>query len=89
MSARREGTRWLRIEIADTGVGMDNQAASAKAAPSDMPAHAAEGGFGLAQVRERVASLDNGPRELHVESRPGIGTTIRLHLPLAEPPAAT
>ncbi|MBL8389489.1 MAG: histidine kinase [Hydrogenophaga sp.] len=69
--ARREGGM-LRLDIADTGVGMD---------PTDeAPLH--DGGFGLAQVRERVASLPGGAGRVEVDSRPGAGTTVRLTLPL-------
>ena len=71
--ARRDG-RQLLIEVADTGVGMD----PAAPVPSD------GGGFGIAQVRERVASLTGGPGRVNVVSAPGEGTTVRLHLPLTQ-----
>ena len=69
--ARRDGLQ-LVIEVSDTGVGMDPSA----------PAHT-DGGFGIAQVRERLASLSGGPGRVDVLSAPGEGTTVRLHLPLA------
>ena len=71
--ADRDGRR-LRIEVADTGVGIDPSA----------PAHSGDGGFGLAQVRERVASLPGGPGRVEVVGAPGEGTTIRLQLPLTQ-----
>lgn len=72
--ARQEG-QTLRIDVADTGVGM---------AP-DAHRPDTEGGFGLAQVRERVASLPGGGT-VQVTSRPGHGTTVRLTLPLRTTP---
>lgn len=75
--ASREGGRWLRIEVADTGVGMDPAAI----------AEAGDGGFGLAQVRERMASLAGGPGEMQVLARPGAGTTVCLRLPWTDPQA--
>lgn len=69
--ARREG-RQLVIEVVDTGVGMERPAGTS----------AGPGGFGIAQVRERVASLSGGPGVVEVLSAPGAGTTVRLHLPL-------
>jgi hypothetical protein len=71
--ACREGQQ-LVIEVADTGVGMDPSA----------PARSGDGGFGIAQVRERLASLPGGPGRLELQSAPGLGTTIRIHLPLTE-----
>jgi hypothetical protein len=77
VGARRDG-RQLVIEVTDTGVGMD----------TDVPARSGDGGFGIAQVRERVASLAGGPGSVEVESQPGAGTTVRLRLPLTAPAAS-
>jgi hypothetical protein len=73
--ARPDG-RHLLIEVTDTGVGMDPATTAS-----------AEGGFGLAQVRERVASLGSGSSagQVQVQSQPGQGTTVRLKLPLQQP----
>ena len=71
VSARQEG-QTLRLEITDTGVGMRP---SAERPDTD-------GGFGLAQVRERMASLPGGAGSVQVSSQPGQGTTVRLTLPL-------
>lgn len=70
--ARIDGAR-LQIDVADTGVGM--------APAADPPA--GDGGFGLAQVRERLASLPAGAGAVQVTSQRGQGTTVRLTLPLA------
>ena len=43
-----------------------------------------DGGFGLAQVRERMASLPGGAGAVQVISQPGQGTTVRLTLPLLQ-----
>lgn len=75
VSARQDGPHLL-IEVADTGVGME---------PTRLAA--ADGGFGLAQVRERVATLGSGSStgQVQVLSQPGMGTTVRLKLPLHKP----
>jgi signal transduction histidine kinase len=73
--ARQEG-RSLCIDITDSGVGM---------AP-DAQRPDTEGGFGLAQVRERVASLPGGGGTVQVTSRPGQGTTVQLTLPFQSTP---
>ena len=75
VSARTEGTGSLVIEVNDTGAGMDTSAPPA--APSDS-------GFGLAQVRERIACLPGAGR-VDVHSAPGQGTRITLTLPLLNP----
>ena len=79
VTARREGVNRLLIEVRDTGVGMDTDA-PARASDRDSAS-----GFGIAQVRERVASLPGGTGRVEVTSRVGEGTTIRLLLPLAPP----
>lgn len=73
--AKRDGPHLL-IEVIDTGVGME---------PTTLAS--ADGGFGLAQVRERVASLGSGSSsgKVQVLSQSGIGTTVRLKLPLRTP----
>jgi sensor histidine kinase YesM len=58
--ARREGTT-LRLTVRDTGVGLQ-EAASPPLAPSAPAAHPGSntGGFGMSQVRERLATLYGG-----------------------------
>jgi signal transduction histidine kinase len=72
--ARIEGSR-LVLEVIDTGVGMDATTLQASG-----------GGFGLAQVRERLASAYAGQGQLSVDSAPGAGTAIQLKLPLQRAP---
>ena len=72
VTAQPDGPRQWRITVRDTGVGMDPQAP---------PPPRADGGFGLAQVRERMASLP-GAGPVQVDSAPGQGTRITLTLPL-------
>jgi hypothetical protein len=64
--ARREGERLL-LEVADTGVG-DAAAGSGR-------------GFGLAQVRERLAALYDGRADLELQ-RTAAGARTRILLPL-------
>ncbi|MCU0925164.1 MAG: sensor histidine kinase [Hydrogenophaga sp.] len=71
VSASAEGSS-LILEVIDTGVGMNPGAAPGGS------------GFGLAQVRERVASLPGG--RVDVQSALGQGTTVRIRLPLQNAP---
>jgi sensor histidine kinase YesM len=71
VSASAEGSS-LILEVIDTGVGMDGTAPNG-------------GGFGLNQVRERVASLPGGRVEVNTST--GQGTTVRIRLPLKNPPS--
>jgi signal transduction histidine kinase len=66
VSARAEGDA-LRIEVSDSGVG-----------------HAGEPppGFGLSQVRERLATAFGRKARMDWRSQPGAGTRITLSLPL-------
>jgi len=66
--ALRDGQR-LTLQVSDTGVGFDSEAALAS-------------GFGLAQVRERLATAYADRGSVEQTSTPGQGTTILLHLPL-------
>ena len=72
--ASNDGTRQLLLEVIDTGVGMDTGGAP----PSGS-------GFGLSQVRERVASLPGGGR-VDLNAQPGHGATVRIHLPFVNTP---
>lgn len=61
---------WLRMEICDWGIGFD-------------PATVAPSRFGLAGIRERSRRLQG---HATVDSGPGLGTRIRVELPLSVPP---
>jgi PAS domain S-box-containing protein len=65
VSLRREGET-LQLEVRDDGRGFDYEAASH--GPS----------FGLLGIRERVRGLGGS---LSVDSRPGLGTTVSIHIP--------
>jgi sensor histidine kinase YesM len=66
--ARRDGTM-LVLDVTDTGVGFD------LAAPSG-------GGFGLAQVRERLATAYGELGRVAQRSKPGAGSVTDLQLPM-------
>jgi signal transduction histidine kinase len=66
VSARAEGDT-LRITVRDSGVGCDG---------------APRAGFGLAQVRERLATAFGAQGRMDWSSAPGQGTQVTLSLPL-------
>ncbi|MBT2299187.1 histidine kinase [Variovorax paradoxus] len=70
VGARREGLRLL-IDVCDTGVGIDKARA-----PSE------DGGFGLAQVRERLATVYGPQGSLSLSALPTGGTCATITLPL-------
>ncbi|RZL94598.1 MAG: sensor histidine kinase [Variovorax sp.] len=68
--ARREGAQLL-IEVRDTGVGIDDTAS-----PSE------SGGFGLAQVRERLATVYGQQSGMTMTTVPAGGTSAVITFPL-------
>jgi signal transduction histidine kinase len=64
----RRVDRTLRIEVADDGVGFD-------------PRTVAGRGLGLASMHDRTVAIGG---TLQVRSRPGMGTLVRLEVPLAD-----
>jgi signal transduction histidine kinase len=78
VSASLQGER-LVIEVGDSGVGLP----AAATAAVDLPG----GGFGLSQVRERLASRYGGQARIELVAGAAPGTTLRIVLP-AQAPAA-
>ncbi len=89
--ARRDGAD-LVIDVIDTGAGLATAPAGLANDPADpLPAGAApaaEGGFGLAQVRERLRTLYGERGTLALVGPPGGGTRATVTLPLPASAAA-
>ncbi len=66
----------VRLKVRDDGRGFDPRALS-PATSGDMGDMSEKGGYGLANMRERAASLGG---KLRVTSSPGQGTTIALEV---------
>jgi PAS domain S-box-containing protein len=75
--------RYVRLRIADTGVGMPPEIL-ARAAEPFFTTKAREAGTGLGLAMARGFAEQSGGA-LHVESAPGRGTTVSLWLPQAPP----
>ncbi|EGI75328.1 sensor histidine kinase [Hylemonella gracilis] len=75
--ASRESA-WLVLEVSDSGVGQTEAAQGAAGGPDG-----GSGGFGLAQVRERLATQYGESARYEFESAPGMGARTRITLPLS------
>jgi signal transduction histidine kinase/ActR/RegA family two-component response regulator len=82
-SALKEGP-FVCLSIADTGHGMDRETRDRVFDPFFTTKQAGEGtGLGLSVVHE-IVTRHGG--QIGVESEPGVGTTVRVFLPVVEDP---
>ena len=73
--------RWVELAVRDTGVGMDPETLARLFEPFFTTKPSGLGtGLGLATVRAIVRSAGG---HCSAESQPGVGTTMRVHLPLS------
>jgi two-component system, cell cycle sensor histidine kinase and response regulator CckA len=77
--AARTG-RYVRLSVSDTGEGMD-EATQARAFEPFFTTRPQGGGMGLATVYGIVTHADGF---ITIDSAPGKGTTVNLHLPVAQ-----
>lgn len=77
VSARRQGAQ-LIIEVRDTGVGLADGIANADAV-------AQSSGFGITQIRERLATVYQDRAHLQLAPHASGGTAATLTLPLTDP----
>jgi signal transduction histidine kinase/ActR/RegA family two-component response regulator len=79
-----DGTRWARLRVSDTGIGMDPRTAARAFEPFFTTKPRGLGtGLGLASVHGIV--LQHGGRA-HIESSPGAGTSVVLEFPCTDAP---
>jgi PAS domain S-box-containing protein len=83
--SRTLGSDRVQMEVADTGVGMDEATRSRCLEPFFTTKGARGTGLGLAMVYGTIERHDG---ELQIESQPAAGTTVRLILPVGTPPPA-
>jgi two-component system OmpR family sensor kinase len=74
---RREAAAWT-VEVRDDGIGMPADTAAELLIGRPGGRTATGTGLGLAIVRAVVQALDG---QLHIDSHPGAGTTVRLRVP--------
>mgnify|MGYP001178336379 FL=1 len=89
LDARRRGA-WLRLSVADTGIGMSDEELARIGRPftqihNDFTRQFDGAGLGLSLVKGLVR-LHEG--EMTIESAPGQGTTVTVLLPVAGPKGA-
>jgi signal transduction histidine kinase len=86
-AADNGGAQFVRLTVADNGIGLDAAALGELQQQSAEPPGAAHClGLGLRIVHQLVSAHAG---RLHLESQPGHGTTVRIDLPAAAtPPAA-
>jgi len=77
--------RFVRLSVSDTGTGMDRATQQRACEPFFSTKHADGGGLGLATV---AGIVRGGDGHLQLYSEPGVGTTVRLFLPVSEELAA-
>jgi signal transduction histidine kinase len=78
--------RWLRLSIADTGIGLSPEQLQSIFAPFYSARANGDGsGIGLTVVRNIVSGMKGA---IEVESRPGSGTTMSVYWPQVEPASA-
>ncbi|HWH17150.1 MAG TPA: PAS domain-containing protein [Allosphingosinicella sp.] len=76
--------RYVRLSVADTGVGMDEATLEKAVEPFFSTKGIGKGtGLGLSMVHGLAAQLGGA---LHIASKPGLGTKVELWLPIAEEP---
>ncbi len=81
---RVNGRQFVKLSVSDTGIGMDKEALSRLFEPF-FSTKAIGTGLGLA-IAKRNVDLIGGI--IDVESEKGRGTTVYLHLPVAEAPTS-
>lgn len=77
---------YVVLSVTDTGTGMNEEVLSKAFEPFFTTKEVGKGsGLGLAQVFGFAKQSGGGAR---IESRPGVGTTVKVFLPRTEPPEA-
>lgn len=71
---------FVRLTVADNGIGMDVATVGNLLQQIAMPANSSGAGVGL-KIVHRAVSAHGG--QLQIDSQPGIGTTVRIDLPAA------
>lgn len=72
----------LLCEVGDNGKGMADPEATLEAQPRGPSAKERMSGIGLSNIREKIKLYYGPDYKMHVISKPGLGTTVRLLLPI-------
>ena len=77
------GRRTIRVDVEDSGVGMD-AAALARIFEPYFSTKATGTGLGLTIAKRNVELIGGS---IGVRSEPGLGTTVSLHIPVSSTPS--
>lgn len=80
ISADGKSCPFVRLTVADNGIGMDVATLGNLLQQIAMPAKSCGAGVGLKIVHRAVCAHGG---VLHIDSQPGVGTTVRIDLPAA------
>jgi signal transduction histidine kinase len=80
--ARHEGKDWIEVEVSDTGEGIDPEFMERIFEPY-FSTRVAGTGLGLAISRKAVEEHGG---TISLESEPGVGTQVRIRLPVTADP---
>ena len=76
--------RHIVLVVADNGVGMEPEQLAHLRRAIERPCKDTDGGFGLANVNERIRMYFGDYYGMQIESEAGVGTTVTVTIPAGQ-----